>query len=373
LALRLVKGWAAPELEETFARARQLCTELNDSPALVPVLWNVALFNCLRGDLALMRQQSDTLNAKAAESGESAFLMSASHIDGVHNEFMGTVVRSVELLERARALHDPARHGEYSAMFGMDPGMIARAMSMRSLWAAGYPDQALARGRETIALSHSQRQPVTLVFALLITEGIHLYRGEAAEAIALGDQVEAMALEYEFAQELQWGRAFQGAAYSLVGEVDRGVEQLQASIDGQTALRSRLVRSMWLSLLAEAMWRVGRIDDGLRVVSDGFAYAEMAPEGGYVHELHRIRGQLLARANRTDEAEASLREAVAYANSRGAKSFELRAATSLARLLASTNRGRDARAVLAPVYDWFTEGHTTTDLVTARSLLDELH
>jgi serine/threonine protein kinase/tetratricopeptide (TPR) repeat protein len=373
LALRLVKGWAAPELEETFARARQLCTELNDSPALVPVLWNVALFNCLRGDLALMRQQSDTLNAKAAESGESAFLMSASHIDGVHNEFMGTVVRSVELLERARELHDPARHGEYSAMFGMDPGMIARAMSMRSLWAAGYPDQALARGRETIALSHSQRQPVTLVFALLITEGLHLYRGEAAEAIALGDEVEAMALEYEFAQELQWGRAFQGAAYSLVGEVDRGVEQLQASIDGQSALRSRLVRSMWLSLLAEAMWRVGRIDDGLRVVSDGFAYAETAPEGGYVHELHRIRGQLLARANRMDEAEGSLREALAYANNRGAKSFELRAATSLARLLASTNRERDARAVLAPVYEWFTEGHTTTDLVTARSLLDELH
>jgi tRNA A-37 threonylcarbamoyl transferase component Bud32/tetratricopeptide (TPR) repeat protein/Cdc6-like AAA superfamily ATPase len=369
LALRFVKGWAAPELEPTFVRARQLCAELDDPPALVPVMWNVALFNMLRGDLALVQQQVVPLTAKAEASGESAFVMSACHIDGVLNEFMGPVQRSMELLERARELHDPARHGEYSAMFGMDPGMVARAMSARTLWAAGYPDRALVRGQETIALSKSQRQPVTLVFALLIIEGVHVYRGEAAEAIALGEQVEAMCEEYEFAQEREWGRAFQGAAYSLAGDVDRGAEQLRRSIDGQIAIRSSLVRSMWLSLLAEAFWRVGRVHEGLSVVDDAFAYADSAPEGGYVHELHRLRGELLLKDNRIGEAEASLRNALAYAKRMEARSFELRAATSLARFLAANGRPNEGRDLLAPVLGWFTEGHGTADLAAARTLL----
>jgi predicted ATPase len=332
-------------------------------------MWNVALFNMLRGDLRLVQRQAETLNAKAAASGEPAFVMAAKHIDGVTCEFMGDVQRSTELLERARELHGPARHGEYSAMFGMDPGMIARAMSARPLWAIGYPDRAMARSRETIALSQSQRQPVTLVFALIIAQGIHLYRGEAQEAITLGDQIVAMCHEYEFAQELQWGLAFQGAAFGLVGEVDHGVEQLKASLEGQRAIKSGLVRSMFLSLLAEALWRAGRVDEGLSVVNDGFAYAESAGEGGYVHELHRLRGELLVRANRMEEAEASLREGVAYARRLQAKSFELRAATGLARALTATGRTCEGREVLAPVLDWFTEGQGTADLTAARSFL----
>ena len=373
LALRLVKGWAAPELEPTFARARQLCQELDDPPELVPVMWNVALFNMLRGDLPLVQQQAETLNAKAAASAEPAFIMSAHHIDGVTCEFVGDVQRSTALLERARELHDPARHREYSAMFGMDPGMVARAMSARPLWALGYPDRAMARSRETIALSQSQRQPVTLVFALIIAQGIHVYRGEATEAIALGDQIIEMCHEYEFAQELQWGRAFQGAAFGLAGETHRGVEQLKASLAGQIAIKSSLVRSMFLSLLAEALWRAGRIDEGLSVVDEGFAYAESAGEGGFLHELHRLRGELLASANRTTEAEASLRQAVAYAQRLEAKSFELRAATGLARLLAATGRAAEGRAVLAPVLGWFSEGHGTADLVAARTILTNIH
>ena len=366
---------AAPSLHELQREGAGHCnavprgTEPDDPPALVPVMWNVALFNMLRGDLALVQQQVVPLTAKAEASGESAFVMSACHIDGVLNEFMGPVKRSMELLERARELHDPARHGEYSAMFGMDPGMVARAMSARTLWAAGYPDRALARGQETIALSNSQRQPVTLVFALLITEGVHVYRGEAAEAIALGDEVEAMCREYEFAQELEWGRAFQGAAYSLAGDVDRGAEQLRRSIDGQIAIRSSLVRSMWLSLLAEAFWRVGRVGEGLSVIDDAFAYADSAPEGGFVHELHRLRGELLLKDNRISEAEASLRNALAYAKRMEARSFELRAATSLARFLGANGRASEGRDLLAPVLGWFTEGHGTADLAAARTLL----
>ncbi|MEZ5316782.1 MAG: protein kinase [Vicinamibacterales bacterium] len=372
LALRSVRGWAAPELEPTFARARQICQELDDPPELFPVLWNLAFFHMIRGNLSLVQEQLVTLNAQARAAGEPAFLMSADHLAGVTCEFMGDVRESTRLLEEARALHDPARHAAYNAMFGIDPGMVARAMSSRPLWALGLADQALARSHETIALGRSQRQPVTLVFALIVSEGIHLYRGEAAEAIALGDEIIALCREYEFPQEAEWARAFQGAAFALEGRVEEGVRQLRASLDALAKLRSGLVRTMFLSLLAEALWRAGDVPGGLAVVDEGFAHADQTLEHGFVHELHRVRGGLLRLAGRDTDAEAALRAAVDHAARRGATAFELRAATALARLLADTGRAAEGRAVLRPVYDGLTEGRGTADLVAARTLLADL-
>ena len=372
LALRSVKGWAAPELEPTFARARQICQELADPPQLFPVLWNLAFFNMIRGNLALVQEQLVTLTDQAKAADEPAFLMAANHLAGVTCEFMGDVQESTRLLEQARALHDPARHQTYNAMFGIDPGMVARAMSSRPLLALGYPDQALARSLETIALGRSQRQPVTLVFAMIVSQGIHLYRGEADEAIVLGDDIAALCREYEFPQEAEWARAFQGAAFTLMGRVDDGARQLGESLAALQALRSGLVRTMFLSLRAEALWRAGRVDEGLAVVDEGFAHAEATLEHGFMHELNRVRGELLRHAGRMTEAEASLRTAVELARARSARWFELRAATGLARLLKDSGRAGEGRAVLAPIHDWFTEGLHTADVAAARTLLSEM-
>ena len=371
LALRLVRGWAAPELEPTLSRARQLCQQLDDPPELFPVMWNLAFFNMIRGNLSLVHEQIHTLDTQAGAAHESAYRMAACHIAGVTCEFTGDVRRASELLEEARELHDPARHPQYSAMFGMDPGMIARAMSSRPLWALGYPDRALARSQETIELSRSQRQPVTYTFALIVAQGIHLYRGELDAAIELGDQIVALCQEYEFAQEVEWGRAFQGAAHAAAGQVDAGVAQLEASLAAMAALRSGLVRTMFLSLLADAYRRAGRLEDGFRIVDEGFAYADKSLEHGFGHELHRVRGELLMCGGRLADAEASLREALAFASRHDARSFELRAATSLGRLLLATSRVADARATLGPVLEKFGEGEGTADLRSARSILDE--
>jgi predicted ATPase/tRNA A-37 threonylcarbamoyl transferase component Bud32 len=372
LALRSVKGWAAPELEPTFARAREICQALHDPPELFPVLWNLTFFHMIRGNLRVVQEQLVTLTAQASAAREPAFLMAANHVAGVTSEFMGDVEQSTRLLEQARELHDPARHGAYNVMFGIDPGMVARAMSSRPLWALGYPDGALARGLETIALGRTQRQPVTLVFALIVCEGIHLFRGEAPEAIALGDEAIALCREYEFPQEAEWARAFQGAAFAAAGRVDEGVAQLRDSLAALHALRSGLVRTMFLSLLAEALWRAGRADEGLAVVDEGFAHAESTLEHGFLHELNRVRGELLRQAGRTGEAEACLRAALDHARQRSAKSFELRAATGLARMLGETGRAAEGRTRLAPLVGWFTEGLGTADLVEARTVLSDL-
>ncbi|HET7217109.1 MAG TPA: hypothetical protein VFJ02_03640, partial [Vicinamibacterales bacterium] len=372
LALRMMKGWAAEEIEPVFARARELCQALDDPPEVFPVRWALTLFHAIRGDLRVYRERADELMVQAQSSGNPAYLMAAHHLVGVSREFLGDMVESSRILDRGRELHDPAQHMTYTAMFGLDPGMIARAMSSRPLWALGYPDRADARARETLALARSQRQPMTLAFALVVAQGIHLYRGEWQDAIAMGDEIVALSREYELKQETEWGRSFQGAALAGVGRIDEGIAQLKHSLAVQQAIGSGLVRTAFLALLAEMLGAAGRIDEGQRAIDEGFAHAEKTLEGGYLAELHRVRGELLVKAGDAAAAEISLRRAIECARDQQTKSFELRAATALARLLADHNRRDEALAVLAPVYEWFTEGQSTRDLAAARQVMEAL-
>jgi predicted ATPase len=309
---------------------------------------------------------------QATQSGNPAYLMAAHHLVGVSLEFLGNMVESSQVLDRGRDLHVPAEHMTYTAMYGLDPGMIARAMSSRPLWALGYPDRADQRARETLALARSQHQPMTLAFALVVAQGIHLYRGEAADAVSMGDEIIALSREYELKQETEWGRSFQGAALAALGRTNEGIDQLKDSLAVQQAIGSGLVRTAFLALLAEMLAGADRIDEGLQAVDEGFAHAEKTLEGGYLAELHRMRGELLRLSGNQIAAEASLRLAIDRAIEQRAKSFELRAATGLAKLLMSAGRREEARAVLAPVYGWFTEGHTTRDLTAARATLTEI-
>jgi predicted ATPase len=260
----------------------------------------------------------------------------------------------------------------YVAMYGQDPGTTGRAMSSRPLWALGYPDRAIERARETLGIVRAQGHPTMVSFALVVIQGIHLYRGEAAEALAVGDEIMALCREFELPQEAEWNRAFQGYALHLLGRTDEGIDVLKDSLAKQKAISAGLVRSAFLALLGDALRAAGRVEEGLQAIDEGFAHAEQTSEGGYVAELHRVRGELLLLTGNTELAEASLREAISYASRHQTKSFELRAATALARMLLAAGRRDDALAVLTPVYDWFTEGDSTADLVGARTLLSEI-
>jgi predicted ATPase len=245
-------------------------------------------------------------------------------------------------------------------------------MSSRPLWALGYPDRALSRAAETLSIARAQAHPTGVAFALVVIQGIHLYRGEAAEALAVGDEILALCREFELPQEAEWSRSFQGYALHLQGRTLEGIEVLKDALAKQKAISAGLVRSAFLALLADCLRSMGRFEEGMQALDEGFAHAEQTAEGGYVAELHRMRGELLLMQGDSAGAETSLREALSYAGRQQAKSFELRAATALARMMNSTGRQQEARAVLAPIYDWFTEGHNTADLVGARTLLSEI-
>jgi hypothetical protein len=371
-SLRMLKGWAASDLERSFGRARELCQQLQDPPELFPVLWNLAFFRLIRGELALVSEESAALMAQAERAGQPALTMAVHHVAGVCCEFMGELVESSRLLERSRELHQPAQHRNYTALFGLDPGMFARAMSARPLWALGYPDRALERSLETVGLAQSQRQPVTLTFALLVAQSIHVYRGETAETVALADQITKLSAEYELTQEAEWTRAFHGSALVELGEIDNGIRLMEQSLDALQAMRTGLVRTMFLTMLADGRRQAGRIDEGLQAVAEGFAHAAATLENGFLSELHRARGELLLLTGAEADAELELRAALRHARSQHARSFELRAATALARMLLARGDAAAARSELSPIYEWFTEGSDTRDLGVARSLLTQI-
>lgn len=250
--------------------------------------------------------------------------------------------------------------------------MIARAMSSRPLWVLGYPDRAEARARETLQLARSQRQPMTLVFALLVTQGVHLVRGEAAEALTIGDEVVALCREFGLPQEREWSRSFQGASLAALGRLDEGIEQLSDSLAVQRAIGAGLVRSAFLAVLADLLRYAGRVDEAMSAISEGFTHADQCGEGGYLAELHRAKAELLRLKGDIAGADAEFAAAVEYARGQQARALELRAATGWAQLLIVSDRHADARAVLEPVYTWFTEGLGTADLVAARATLDQV-
>ena len=282
---------------------------------------------------------------------------------------MGDMVEASRYLERCRELHLPSEHLANTAKFGQDPGMAARAMSSRPLWALGYPDWALERAAETLEIARTLKQPLPVTFSLVVIQGIRLYRGEGADALSAGEEVAALCKEYKLPQEALWSQAFQGYGMVLTGQIVGGIELLKESLAEQLAISAGLVRSAFLALLGEALGRAGRIDEGLHAVAEGFAHAEQHQEGGYTAELYRVRGELLRLAGKADAAADSLLEALNYARRQQTKSFELRAATALAALFVAKRRRGDARNVVMPVYDWFTEGYDTADLAAARALL----
>jgi class 3 adenylate cyclase/predicted ATPase len=375
--LLVTRGWGAPEAAQAYHRAEELCRALGDSSERFKIVHGLWLFHVARPEVDKARDLSDELFRIAEEQNDDELRLQAHHSASTIHTWLGEFTASREHTEKGLALYSPARHGAHALIYGgHDPGVCAWAVTGLDLWLLGYPDQAAEHVRQSVLLAEQIAHRPSVAHALNYGILCHQWRRDGAAVRQWGDRLAELAAEESLALHEAtavfargWLLAHQGRAEASLADLRRG---LGACIE----LGMRVLEPCFRASLAEAQLNAGQAAVGLEMLDDARRFAHENGLRYWGAELLRVRGDLLAHlspgGSEPQEVEACYREALAVARRQQARSLELRAATSLARLWRDQGERAGARDLLAPVYGWFTEGFDTSDLKDAKALLDEL-
>lgn len=321
------------------------------------------------------RQLGEELWVLAQRSGDQALLLEAHHALWATLCWVGESTASREHIQAGMALYDREQHRSHAFFYGgHDPGVCCRAFSGITLWTLGYPARALEDSNAGLTLAEELSHPFSSALALVWACMLHQYRGEVEVTRDRAKAAITLCTEHGFPQWLAAGVVFDGWARAEQGEADAGIAQLRRGLEAFRATGTEVFSPYFLSLLAAQYLKQGRTDEGLSAIADALSASEARGQHQWAAELYRLKGELLLvrSADAAEEAEASFRRAIDTAASQQAKSWELRAWTSLGRLLGRQGRGAEIRPMLLNAHAWFTEGFDTADLKAAQSVLDEL-
>lgn len=373
LALTAIKGYAAPDVQRNFARALEVCRAIGETSQLFLVLFGLYGFYLVHSERDTTIELSEQLSRFAEHTQDPDLLLEALAVAGVTAFWQGRHGEAQAHLRRALDLYDPERHGYHAYVYGHDPAAYARATSALSMWFSGYPDQALAMMHE--ALTHAERMahPLTLAAVLNFAGDLHHYRREIDELATLAERGVGFSTEQGFILWANGGISSLGWVLVQRGDIGAGIKQIRESLAGTQATGAQINSPFMLSKLAAALLVAGEVSEGLAQVNEALALAQTNLDSYWEAELHRLRGELLAcSSGDAKDTERCFQDGLEVARRQGAKSLELRVATSLSRLWQKQDQRDDARRLLSGVYGWFTEGFETGDLREARDLLAEL-
>jgi class 3 adenylate cyclase/predicted ATPase len=373
-SLIATKGYAAPEVGETYTYARQLCQSLEDPYQLSLVLRGLWSYYLMRAELQTAHTLGEQLLTLAQQAQDTVLLVAAHRALGTTLFFLGTAASAHTHLAQGMALYNDQQHRAQAFLYGENAGVVCRSHAAWTLWSLGYSDQGLARNEEALTLAQHIVHPPSLSYALGMAILFHQFRREVRVTKERAKAVINLSKEQGFAQWMALGAILHGWALVQQGQVKEGIEQINQGFMNYHATGAETGRPYWLALLAEAYGIRGQPEAGLTVLTEALTLAETTGERWYEPELYRLKGELLLHqlSDNHPEAESCFHHALDIARTQQAKSFELRTATSLARLWQSQGKREEARQVLGDVYGWFTEGFDTADLREAKALLDEL-
>jgi predicted ATPase/class 3 adenylate cyclase len=371
--LMATKGYAAAEAEQTYSRARELCQQLGETPQLFAALRGLWWFYQQGGRLTTAREVAEQLLSLAQRQHDVTHRMAAHVSLGYTLTMMGAFAAARSHLEQGIAPTDPEAQRTLALRYGRAPGVECLVYTGRALWCLGYPDQGLARSQAACTLARELEHPLSLATALYFAAHLHLLRGEVQAAREEVETCIALATEHTLPQQLAVGRFMLGWALTAQGQGEEGVTLLRQSVTDASATGNRLAPPTFLPVLGEVSGALGQVDAGLAMVAEALELIEQTGARWYEAETYRIKGTLLLLQAVPDaaQAEACFQHALDIARHQEAKSWELRAATSLARLWQSQGKRQEAHDLLAPVYAWFTEGFDTADAQEASMLLDQ--
>ena len=272
MQLQVAQGYAAPEAERTYARARALCEQVQEAPPLFPVLWGLWMFYEVRSELGKSRELAERLFALAQRAQDPAQLLQARQALAVTSLCLGDLAATREHMEQGVALYDPKRHSSHTYLYGQDPGVACLAFGAVALWLLGYPDQAVQRSREAVALGGELGQPSTLALALYFAAMLRQYRREGPAVQESAEATTAIATEHGFSFWLAGGLVMRGWALAEQGAWASGIAQLRQGLTAWVATGGRDATGPTSSaLLAEALGREGQIEEGLGVLAEALA------------------------------------------------------------------------------------------------------
>ena len=376
-AVSATKGYAAPAAEHAYVRARELSNQLGDSAQQFAVLHGLWMIYYVQGELLKAQEVTTQMLQLAERDPDSSFLSDTHFLTGWILFNLGQLRLASTHLERSLTLHNP--EDSSIARYGVDSGVRIQTYTSNVLWMLGYPDGALSHAQEALARAQAISHPESFLAARSFAAFVYQWRREPHAVQPLTEAILTHGEEQGSSYWEGWGRIQHGWVFVDRGEGQAGIAQFQKGWSLYEATGARWVRSYVLASLAEAYRQVGQFADGLTAVSDALAHVEATQERFYEAELYRLQGELTLQKPKAgsqqskveEEAETCFHTAVAIARKQQAKSWELRAATSLARLWQGQGKTQEAHDLLAPVYNWFTEGFDTADLKDAKALLDE--
>jgi predicted ATPase len=377
-ALMATKGFAAPEARNAYTRARELCQQVGETPQLFSALRGLWEFSHIGAELQTARGLAEQLLSIAQSGQDSPLLLEAHSTLGMTLMSLGELAPALKHSKQLLALYDPQRHRAHAFLYGgYDPGVNCLGWTALILWVLGYPNQAIERINEALMLAQELSHPFSLAVVQCYAAHVHQFRREGPSCQERVEAALTFSIEYGFS--LEWGTILRGWALADQGQGEEGLVQMHQDLDGYRATGGELARPYFLTLLTEAYGKVGQAEEGLSALAEALTLVNKTGERFYEAEVYRLKGTLTLqskvqgpRSKVEKEAEECFLKAIEIAHRQQAKSWELRAVMSLARLWQQQGKKEEAHRMLSEIYGWFTEGFDTKDLQEAKVLLEEL-
>jgi predicted ATPase len=371
-ALIATKGYAAPEVGETIARARALAELLKRPDYLARLLYGQWVFRFVRAEHRLALAHAQELE-KLGEKRADPIVLSLGHIYHGNTRFnLGEFATARALYDQCHAVFDPTNRSAYAGIAAEEPRHVLLVYLAATLTYLGLIDQGRERIKEALADAHQLGHVHSLVFTLGHVCWVEWGAGLAQDAQEHSAELVRLATEHGFPLWLGFGIIHRGWSLVALGQSEEGLQSITEGLSVQSATGGITWLPWAMTLVAEAHAKLGQILEAQDCIAEAARIITRTDERYSEAELHRVRGDLFKVADDSGSAEESYHRALAVARNQSAKTLELRAATSLARLWRGQGKSKEARDLLAPIYGWFTEGFDTPVLKEAKALLDEL-
>jgi len=367
-------GAQPDEVKNTFTRARELCKNVGNTTQMVQVLAGLVVLYYVRGEHHRAQELAREGLTLAEKANEPLLMLLCHWFLGFINFCLGNYVKSLKHLRQVYDVYDSDQH-HHSLVYlrGSDAGLGAMAYEACCLWCLGYPDQALKRSEEALSLARELGHPFTLADVLCFAGCLfHEMRWDGKNLETVAEELMRIARERDLVGWFATGTRYRGVALIQQGNLQEGVKQAREGIKAMKWENIWIYSSGTFASIAEMQLKAGSSKEALATLDEAFALVEKTDEHYWEAELYRLKGEILSRKGEYDCAEASLLKAVEISRKQSAKSLELRTAMSLCHLWEKQGRRKEAHQILRGVYNWFTEGFDTPDLIEAKELLQKL-